>query len=371
LILRAAIGVLAKDLAGFEPIRVALSRARGGGIAIDERQQAHLSAAEHWLRGEPLAAARQYADIVLRWPRDLLALRLAQSCYFFLGQHAEMAHVARIAKARWTTRDRSYGFVLAMNAFAHAETGAPLVAERLGREALAIEPACPYGVHAVAHALWEHGEPSRGAKWMRAQIAHWASGSRMLAHNAWHLAMFELEAGRADVAADILDDWVLPHAHASAQDAADGTALLWRLERAGFAAGSRWRLLSDIWLARGGFGFWPYLDLHAAVAFHAAHDDLRAAALDAAVIARTRRRDLISRRAREVTLAGLRGIRGFATGAFDAAIRWLAPLHSASGSIGASRAQFDIFGRMLDVARAKRERRGHPPVGCVPQTAMA
>jgi len=131
--------------------------------------------------------------------------------------------------------------------------------------------------------------------------------------------MFELEAGRADVAADILDESVLPHAHASAQDAADGTALLWRLERAGFVAGSRWRLLSDAWLARGGFGFWPYLDLHAAVAFHAAHDEPRAAALDAAVIARTRRRDLISRRAREVTLAGLRGIRGFATGAFDAA----------------------------------------------------
>ncbi len=284
LTLRAAIGVLAKDLAGFEPIRRALSRARGGDIVLDAREQAHLQAAELWLRGEPLAAARRYADLALRWPRDLLALRLAQSCYFFLGLNTEMAHVAKRARAQWTTRDRPFAFVLAMNAFAHAETGEAHAAERLGRAALAIEPACPYGVHAVAHALWERGEHSRGAAWMRAQTAHWASGSRMLAHNAWHLAMFELEAGRVDAAAELLDEWVIPHASESAQDAADATALLWRLERAGFDAGVRWPRLSDAWHARGGFGFWPYLDLHAAVAFNAARDDTRVDALDAAVI---------------------------------------------------------------------------------------
>ena len=259
-----------------------------------------------------------------------------------------------------------------MNAFAHAETGEALAAERLGRAALAIEPACPYGVHAVAHALWERGEHSRGAAWMRAQTAHWASGSRMLAHNAWHLAMFELEAGRVDAAADVLDEWVLPHARDSAQDAADATALLWRLERAGFDAGGRWSYLSDAWLARGGFGFWPYLDLHAAVAFHAARDDTRADALDAAVTARTRRRDLISRRAREVTLAGLRGIRGFATGAFGAAVRWLGPLEQC-GRIDRREPRPVRHLRPHARRRAVEMRAPCAPVrvGCAPYTTMA
>ena len=352
-VLRAALGVLGKDAAGRELVHEALADLRSRVVSLSPDRQAHLHAAALFAGGEPLRAARHYEAIALRSPRDVLALRLALSCHFFLGRHADMAHIADAVEAKWAETDGGFGYVLAMRAFAHAENGNAGIAEQLGRQALAIEPSCPYGVHAVAHALWQRGEHAQGAQWMRQQATHWASPSRMLAHNAWHLAVFELEAGRLDAAIELLDDWVLPHAADSAQDAADATALLWRLEREGLEAGPRWEFLSDCWQARGGFGFWPYLDLHAAVAFHAARHPHRAVTLEAAVSARALAPDQIGERARYITLTGLRGVRHFAHAAYPEAVHWLGRLQHVAKAIGGSSAQIDVFTRMLREAHAK------------------
>jgi hypothetical protein len=85
-----------------------------------------------------------------------------------------------------------------MAAFAHAENGDAAYAEALGREALRRNPACPMGVHAVAHAIAESGRNHLGAQWMREQVAQWAGESRMRSHNAWHLAMFDADDGNVE-----------------------------------------------------------------------------------------------------------------------------------------------------------------------------
>src|SRR5204863_7339703 len=90
--------------------------------------------------------------------------------------------------AAWPRDRRGCQVVLPMASFVHAENGAAVYAEALGREALARDPACPLGVHAVAHAIAESGRAGDGARWMRQQRAHWARESRMRTHNAWHLA---------------------------------------------------------------------------------------------------------------------------------------------------------------------------------------
>src|SRR5262249_41739942 len=141
----------------------------------------------------------------------------------------------------WTPDQPGYNSVLAMSAFARAENGDAERAEQLGRMALAVEPSCPMGVHAVAHALAESGRHREGAGWMREQRAHWHTRSRMCTHNAWHLAMFDAENGHAQSALAILDEWLIPAGERSPIDASDAASLMWRLRAAGIPDAGRWR----------------------------------------------------------------------------------------------------------------------------------
>ena len=263
-IIRTAAGVLAKSPDAFPAI--ARTIRTSDGLAMPPRTRAHLAAAEAWLSGNPILAAESYASILGRWPRDLLALRLAQSCYFFLGWHDQLCAVIDAVAPAWKRDQREFGFVLAMASFAHAENGDAAYAEILGRKALASDPACPMGVHAVAHAIAESGRPRDGAQWMRDQRAHWATQSRMRTHNAWHLAMFDAEDGNVASALDVLDAWLLPASAGSPLDACDATALLWRLAADGVDDEGRWCNVSDAFERTLTPGFWPYVDLHAALA---------------------------------------------------------------------------------------------------------
>src|SRR5262252_2817320 len=83
--IRVAAGVLAKSPDTLPAIAQTIRTA--DGPAVSPRKRAHFAAAEAWLSGDPVLAAARYASILSSWPRDLLALRLAQSCYFFLGWH--------------------------------------------------------------------------------------------------------------------------------------------------------------------------------------------------------------------------------------------------------------------------------------------
>ena len=266
--IRAAAGVLAKTPDTFPAIAQAIRAV--DELAASPRTRAHLAAAKAWLSGNPVLAAESYAFILGRWPRDLLALRLALSCYFYLGWHEQLCALVDAVIPAWRRDQRDFGFVLAMASFAHAETGDGARAEALGREALADDPACPLGVHAVAHAIAESGRHRDGAQWMRDQRAHWATQSRMCTHNAWHLAMFDAEDGNVASALGILDAWLLPASAGSATDACDAAALLWRLATDGVDVEGRWRKVSDAFERTMTPGFWPYVDLHAALAHFSA-----------------------------------------------------------------------------------------------------
>src|SRR5436190_687805 len=153
--IRAGAGVLAKMPDAFPAIAKALRIA--DDTPLSPETLAHFAAAEAWLSGDPVLAAERYASILARWPHDLLALRLAQSCYFFLGWHDRLCALVDEVLAAWPRDRRGFQFVLAMASFVHAENGDAVYAEALGREALARDPACPLGVHAVAHAIAESG----------------------------------------------------------------------------------------------------------------------------------------------------------------------------------------------------------------------
>jgi hypothetical protein len=354
-VLRSGIAVAAKDPTLLALVDEALSAAQRASVPWTAHERAHLAAARAWRCAEPVLAAERYAAVLREWPNDLLALRLAQSCYFFLGQWPALREVVDLVWHAWKADRPGFEYFLAMAAYACAENGEAHRAQMLGRRALEIEPAFPVAIHSVAHALFEANEHARGVLWMRHNESHWRADSRMIGHNAWHLAMFELNVGNQCRALAILDQDLLPAASASLGDAVDATALLWRLQLDGRAPGHRWKQLSDWWAAHGAPGFWAILDIHAAIAFNAA-GDLERAHRHADAIARCSRGDTHAAEvARRVTVPTVHAIAAFAAGAYAMACASLRVLRPALGQCGGSHVQHEIFTRMLHYAQAMQQ----------------
>jgi hypothetical protein len=305
-IIRAAVGVLAKSPNALPALADVLKA--GAGPAASPRTRAHLAAAQAWLDGDPVLAAERYVSILRKWPHDLLALRLALSCYFFLGQNERAAAAIDMVMTAWTPAHPGFQSLLGMAAFAHAENGDVERAETLGRRAQALEPSCPMAIHAVAHALAESGRHREGALWMRDRGAQWRTASRMCTHNLWHLAMFDVELGDVAAALAALDGWLLPAAETSPTDACDAAGLLARLEAAGVSEGGRWKRISDAFERRLTPGFWPFVDLHAALAHRAAGEPQRLQRLVEAIERVAKGADHAARRARTVTLPAVRAL---------------------------------------------------------------
>ncbi|MBX9628909.1 MAG: hypothetical protein K2X67_00175 [Burkholderiales bacterium] len=340
-IIRIAVGVLAKNPAAFPAIGAAI--AAFDGMPLAARTDAHVLAAEAWCSGDPVAAAEAYVSITNRWPDDLVALRLLQSCFFFLGWHERLCKLMDEHLAAWSGDQVGFGFLLAMTCFAHAEGGDSDYAESLGRQALRGDPSCPIGVHAVAHAIAASGRSAHGAQWMRDQRAHWESDSRMRTHNAWHLAMFHVEQGSYASALGILDGWLLPASAQSALDACDATALLWRLQDDGGDENGRWLRLSDAFERSMTPGFWPFVDLHAAIAHEAAGQHDRMQRLSRVIDHCAMRQDFAASRARSITQPGLRVLTAWAEGRHGQARELWGDLRVSLGDCGGSHVQLDLF----------------------------
>ncbi len=87
-------------------------------------------------------------------------------------------------------------------------------------------------------------------------------------HNAWHYALYLLEAGDTPGALAVYDQFL--H-HSGSEDIAlellDATALLWRLWLEGIPVGDRWGPLAQAWARLLTPGFYPFNDMHAIMAF--------------------------------------------------------------------------------------------------------
>jgi hypothetical protein len=346
LLLRIGMAVAAKDRAALPVIDTALARLAGLAPRLDARERGQVAAAYAWRAGAPARAAALYADLVRRWPHDLLALRLAQSCFFLLGDAEALHDVAAGAIRHWHAGLPGYDCALALHAFGLEEAGDPARAERVGRRALEIEPRNAVAVHAVAHALYSAGDAQAGAHWMLRHRPAWANDGAMASHNGWHLALFRLAAGAPDSALALYDALVAPAAGASAADAADAAALLWRLALQEVDVGDRWNPVADAFALRGLPALWALVDVHAAMAFAAAG---RAREMD-------RLRDALARgstAAREVALPLARAIEAHASGAYAESAALLSAHRRDARRLGGSPVQREIVDLTLAAARAR------------------
>ncbi|HUK04386.1 MAG TPA: tetratricopeptide repeat protein [Burkholderiales bacterium] len=230
------------------------------------RESAHVEALGAWCEGELEEAARRFDAILAEHPRDLLALKLANYLYFYLGDAAAVRDGPARALEAWDEGTPGFGHLLALHAFGLEESGEYAAAERAGRRATELNPADPWAVHAVAHVMEMQDRADEGADWIETLAPHWDAANFFRYHLWWHLALLRWGADRPEEALRLYDTRVWAEGSSENLSLCNDISMLARLELAGVDVGPRWDAAAAVVRERAGGSVLAFVDAHYALA---------------------------------------------------------------------------------------------------------
>jgi hypothetical protein len=339
----------------------ATGKAKGNDdTGLYPRERAHLHVARRWIAGDMAGAGALLGEISVRYPKDLLALFAGHQIDFFCGDAVNLRDRIGRALGAWSDpADPRAGFLYGMYAFGLEECNQYGQAADAGQRAVETNPEDVWGIHAVVHTFEMQGQIPDGVRFMRARRDDWVQGNFLNVHNAWHYALYLLQADDVPGALAVYDTFL--H-HLASEDIAlellDATALLWRLHLEGASAGDRWRPLAQAWARLLTPGFYPFNDMHAIMAFIGAGDLARAREIVAALEAVIQEAEPTTGRTMTaaVGLPVCRGLVHFAAGEYEQVIAELFPIRTRVHEFGGSHAQRDAVERTLLEAAIRANR---------------
>src|SRR6478609_5051102 len=277
LVLTAYLNLMSTDVADVAAARDA--QAALSGAQTNDRERAHAMAIDAWAAGDWGGAARRLDDVLLQWPTDVLALMLGHQLDFFTGDAVALRDRPLRTLRELDPQHPHAPFVRGMTAFGLEESGDYGAALDAGRAAVAANPDDVWAIHAVVHTYEMQGRVDEGIAFLRSDATRWESGNLFTVHNWWHLALYELEAGRPERALAIYDAEI-HHAGSLGVpiEMLDASALLWRLYLEGADTGGRFDALADSWAAKDDLTPWyAFNDVHAVMGYAGAGrlDDAR------------------------------------------------------------------------------------------------
>ena len=317
---------------------------------MGERELHHLRAARHWAEGDWEATTRALERALLHHPRDLLALKVAQDLYFFLGNRLELRDTAARLLPAWPRDLPGWGYVQGIYAFGLEENADYRQAESRARAALDHNPRDVWSVHALAHVFEMEGNQRDGVDFLTASAPNW-SPSYFAIHNWWHRGLYHLELGEIGEALALYDDPIRAGRSTEWLDVVDAAALLWRLSLFGVDVTERAeRLAADIDDLVSS-PVYIFNDWHAVMAFGLAGDAERTER----VIASNRHLSAPTNAAaaERAGLALLEAFGAFAAGHPDRAIDLLIDIRPRANAVGGSHAQRDVIDLTLIAAAAR------------------
>ena len=343
-------------VAGDAPqVRKMLVAAEGYAEGASPRERLHLAGATAWADGDIAGAAGFWEAALAQDPADLLALRLAHDTHFFLGASEKLRDVPLSVLPAYKDRPAQRGFVLGMAAFGLEETGRYSEAEQAGREAVALNPADPWAVHAVAHVLEMQDRPEEGVRWLHGLEPYWVPATVLAVHNWWHAGLYLIELGRLDEALAIYDGNIRgPDSSEMILDLVDAAALLWRLELLGVDVGARWQELAPVWRLYAEDHVLAFNDMHISFTLAGAGDDAAADALEDSIEKYAARESGTNAGvSRELGLPVIQALRAFRKGDYGRTVKLLGPIYKRLAPIGGSNAQRDLIIQTLGIAAFK------------------
>jgi tetratricopeptide (TPR) repeat protein len=355
--LRAALAVMSTEFGAMPMLRESVEAIAALRDRANDRERAHAAAARAWLSGDFALAVRRYGDIVVEYPRDLLALQTAHVGDFLLGQSTLLRDRIAQVLPHWGSDAPGRGYVLGMHAFGLEETAAYARAEEAGRRALELNPRDPWAVHAVAHVMEMQGRHRDGIEWLTSREGDWASGNGFAYHNWWHLALYHLDLGEHTRVLELYDTRIRPVQNPVSMEMVDASALLWRLMLRGADVGGRWRPLAEAWMPLAQDGFYAFNDVHAIMALVGAGAWADVERVLASLERAAAGRGTNAMMSREVGLPLGRALASFGAGQYSAAIEGLQAVRAHANRFGGSHAQRDIVQLTL-IESALRAGRG-------------
>ena len=322
------------------------------GANITDRERLHAAALSAWCDGDLDTTVRRWEEILVDHPTDALALRLAHFLHFYSGDGRRMRDsVARVIP-HWSKENPNYGFMLGMYAFGHEESADYAAAEKLGREAVAINPTDAWSVHAVAHVLEMCERHEEGIAWVNGLEESWSKVNNFRFHLYWHRALYHLERGEFDVVLDLYDREVSSDIESDFYlDICNAASLLWRMELYGVDVGNRWQALGEVSRRHTDDEDLIFVTLHYLMALVSA-GDAEASEKMIATVRNWAAKD--NTQGRECARSGLQvaeAIREIRSGDFVSAAARLRNVRYVMDGLGGSKAQRDVFEQlMLDSA---------------------
>lgn len=356
----ALLHMVGRDPTCLQVAQASLARLRK--LPQTERERSYAAAIATGLTGDFEGIRSQIGGIAKRYPRDLLALAMAHTLDYLLGDTRAQRDRVAAALPAWSRADHGYHGVLAMHAFGLEETGEYGRAEQFAFSALDLAPGNLRAHHARTHVLEMQGRTAEGVRWMEERLAHWDRPGASGAHVWWHLSLYHLDLGDAKRALEIYDAR-LANEDAGVSELIDASALLWRLKLRGTTLGARWNQLADRWAPRAEHAFCAFSDVHAMLAFvGAGRRDLQQRLL------RAQRRRLARggtnvEMIRKVGLPAAEALAAFGRGDYARTAARLRGLPDASHRLGGSHAQRGILGLTLREALKRRPRTLFPELG--------
>jgi tetratricopeptide (TPR) repeat protein len=342
-------------LYGMTPAGVAtatgiLKELDAAGPPPGEREAHHVQAARSWAEGNWPGAARSLERALRCHPRDLLALKVAQDLYFFLGRRLDLRDVAARVLPAWPAGQPGWGYVQGIYAFGLEENADYRQAEARARAALGHNPRDVWAVHALAHVFEMEGSQHDGVAFLTASAENW-SASFFAIHNWWHRALYHLELGQIDEALALYDHPIRAGRSTEWLDVVDAAALLWRLSLFGVDVAPRARQLAGDIDSLAGEPLYIFNDWHAVMVFGLAGDRARTRRLIAANqhLAPGTNRDSAER----AGLALLDGFSSFAAGDPGRAAELMVDIRPRADAVGGSHAQRDIIDLTLIASAAR------------------
>ena len=340
----------------FAEAQEAAKTARAAAVSQTDRERRHVEGLALLVEGKGHDAASAMREHLADYPRDLLVFQRLYFVWFWQGKFREM-----LALADTLTRYQpGNGFMLGLHAFVLEQAGRCDEAVRMALVANQKNPRDAWGIHALAHALYELAAFDTGITRLPPAIEPCTQLGWFRNHLMWHLALMHMGRGEYEVASDF-GRRVFETAPSSIPgDLHDSISLLWRLELLGRDVGDRWKPFARIAGER--------LDRQALL-FHAAHLAIAlAASADWATAERQlgmlRERGARDRTGlvRDVLVPLVEGIHAFAGRDYVRAVERIGPLTPRIVELGGSRAQRDVFHDTLleacfragDTARAER-----------------
>ncbi|XP_013787878.1 tetratricopeptide repeat protein 38-like [Limulus polyphemus] len=325
------------------------------------REKSHVEAIRLFADGNWEGTTRVLDDILVEYPTDMLAIKMAHNVHFFQGHLQHMRDTIGRVLPQWKPTTPLYNYLFGMYAYGLEETNFYSEAEDFCRKGLELNCKDGWATHTLAHVFEMQGRTTEGIDFLSSTVKNWELSNLLASHNFWHWALYHIEQGEVEAAVDIFDTQIGRRLHSGGfLEIVDCTSLLYRLELEGAKVKDRWREVLEVNRSHIEDRTVAFYDVHVFMSCLGANDDdatnLMMNSLDEFI---RENKGTYCNISADVGIKIIEALRAYHEGSYDRVVSLLYPVRYKIAQIGGSNAQRDLFNLLLIHAALKSSDRNH------------